>query len=78
MELAVNHIMPDRTTEDLFYEILMKDEYPLTAKVEKFDAAGISAFWWAEDALIVCVERKVTAEGVAAIAKRGPSQGHLP
>jgi adenine-specific DNA-methyltransferase len=74
MELAVNHIMPDRTAEDLFYEILMKSEYPLTAKVENFDAAGIKAFSVEDDALIVCVERKVTAEAVAAIAKRSPSK----
>jgi len=74
MELAVNHIMPDRSAEDLFYEILMKSEYPLTAKVENFDAAGIPAFSVEEDALIVCVERKVTAEAVAAIAKRSPSK----
>jgi adenine-specific DNA-methyltransferase len=74
MELAVNHIMPDRTAEDLFYEILMKSEYPLTAKVNKFDAAGVSAFSVEEDALIVCVERKVTADAVSAIAKRNPSK----
>jgi len=74
MELAVNHIMPDRTAEDLFYEILMKSEYPLTAKVEIFDAAGIAAFSVEDDALIVCVERKVTAEAVTAIAKRSPSK----
>ena len=74
MELAVNHIVPDRTAEDLFYEILMKSEYPLTAKVEIFDAAGIAAFSVEDDALIVCVERKVTAEAVAAIAKRSPSK----
>jgi adenine-specific DNA-methyltransferase len=74
MELAVNHIMPDRTAEDLFYEILMKSEYPLTAKVENFDAAGIPAFSVEDDSLIVCVERKVTAEAVAVIAKRSPSK----
>jgi adenine-specific DNA-methyltransferase len=74
MELAVNHIMPDRTAEDLYYEILMKSEYPLTAKVENFNAAGIAAFSVEDDALIVCVERKVTAEAVAAIAKRSPSK----
>ena len=74
MELAVNHILPNRTAEDLFYEILMKSEYPLTATVEKFDAAGIPAYSVEADALIVCVERKVTAEAVAAIAKRKPSK----
>ena len=66
--------MPDRTSEDLFYEILMKSEYPLTAKVENFDASGITAFSVEDDALIVCVERKVTAEAVTAIAKRSPSK----
>jgi adenine-specific DNA-methyltransferase len=74
MELAVNHITPDRTAEDLFYEILMKSEYPLTAKVETFDAAGITALSVEDDALIVCVERKVTANAVAAIARRSPSK----
>jgi adenine-specific DNA-methyltransferase len=74
MELAVNHIVPDRTDEDLFYEILMKSEYPLTARAESFDAAGISAYSVEDDALIVCVQRKVTAEAVAAIAKRSPSK----
>jgi adenine-specific DNA-methyltransferase len=74
MELAVNHIMPDRTAEDLFYEILMKSEYPLTAEVEKFNAADIPAFSVEDDALIVCVERKVTPEAVTAIAKRSPSK----
>jgi adenine-specific DNA-methyltransferase len=74
MELAVNHIMPDRTAEDLFFEILIKSEYPLTARVRNIDAAGISAYSVEEDSLIVCVERKVTSEAIAAIAKRSPSK----
>jgi adenine-specific DNA-methyltransferase len=74
MELAVNHIMPDRSAEDLFYEILLKSEYPLTAKVESFDADGIPAFSVEDDSLIICVERKVTEEAVAVIAKRSPSK----
>ena len=74
MELAVNHIVPNRSAEDLFYEILMKSEYPLTAKVEGFDAAGVKALSVEDDALIVCVERTVTADAVAAIAKRRPSK----
>jgi adenine-specific DNA-methyltransferase len=74
MELAVNHIVSDRTSGDLFYEILMKSEYPLTAKIENFDAAGIAAVSVEDDALIVCVERKVTSEAVAAIANRSPSK----
>jgi adenine-specific DNA-methyltransferase len=74
MELAVHHIMPDRSAEDLFYEILMKSEYPLTAKVESFDAAGIAVFSIEDDSLIVCAERKVTAEAILVIAKRCPSK----
>lgn len=74
MALAVNHIMPDRTAEDLFYELLMKSEYPLTAKVERFDAAGAEAFSVENDQLIVCIERKVTPEAVESIARRGPAK----
>ena len=74
MELSVNHILPERTAEDLFYELLLKSEYPLTAKVETFDAAGILAYSVESDALIVCVERKVTADAVAAISRRKPSK----
>lgn len=74
LELAVHNVRQDRHPEDLLYEILLKSEFPLTAPVDRFDAAGIEAFSVKQDDMIVCVAQKVTDAAIAAIAARKPLQ----
>jgi adenine-specific DNA-methyltransferase len=74
LELAVHNIHQDRAPEDLLYEILIKSEFPLTALVTNFDAAGIEAFSVQQDNMIVCVAREVTEAAITAIAARKPLQ----
>jgi adenine-specific DNA-methyltransferase len=74
LELAVHNVRQDRTSEDLLYEILLKSEFPLTAPVTRFDAAGIEAFSVQQDDMIVCVAQEVTEAAITAIAARKPLQ----
>jgi adenine-specific DNA-methyltransferase len=74
LELAVHNVLQGRTPEDLLYEILLKSEFPLTAPVVRFDAAGIEAFSVQQDDMIVCVAQKVTEATITAIAARKPLQ----
>jgi adenine-specific DNA-methyltransferase len=74
LQLAVNNVRQDRTSEDILYEILLKSEFPLTAPVVHFDAAGTEAFSVQHDNMIVCVAREVTEAAITAIAARKPLQ----
>ena len=74
LELAVHNVRQDRTPEDLLYEILLKSEFPVTAPVVRFAAAGIEAFSVQQDDMIVCVVQKLTEAAITAIAARKPLQ----
>jgi adenine-specific DNA-methyltransferase len=74
IELHIDHIRPDRTQEDILFEILMKSGYPLTARVEPLELAGKKVFSIADGALLVCLEKTLTMEVIQAIAARGPER----
>ncbi|MBN2647351.1 MAG: site-specific DNA-methyltransferase [Thiotrichales bacterium] len=64
---AVDNILPDRTPEDLLYEVLIKYGLPLTLPIEKIQVGNHQAFNVAFGSLIACFDENITLETVQAI-----------
>jgi adenine-specific DNA-methyltransferase len=52
-------VKPDRSQEEILYEILLKAGFPLTAPVEKIDVAGKEVYAVEEGTLLVCLAESV-------------------
>ncbi len=74
LELHIDHILPDRTQEDILAELLLKSGFPLTTKVEKLTLAGKTVFSVAEGAMLICLENELTLEVIKAMAARKPER----
>ncbi|WKS80056.1 site-specific DNA-methyltransferase [Edwardsiella tarda] len=66
---ATDSIKPDRTTEDVLYEILLKYGIELTVPVEQATVHGQQVFVVGAGALLVCLADEITSEVVEGIAK---------
>jgi|SRR5690554_2007744 len=64
---AVDNILPDRTSHDLLYEVLIKYGLPLTLPVEKIEVAGHTLYNVASGSLIACFDEGVTLDCIQAI-----------
>lgn len=72
LEFADN-VNPDRSPEDILYEILLKSGLPLTAKVEEVPVAGKSIYSVAGGLLVVCLAAQIDEDlvrGVMALEPR--------
>lgn len=69
LEAAVDNIKPDRTVEDLLYEILLKYGLDLTMKIEERTIAGAKVFGLGAGALFVCLDTNITPETAKGIGK---------
>lgn len=58
----------------LLGEIIFKSGLPLTAKVEKLDAAGKPAWRVADGALVVCLDRAISQNALRAIIALKPQR----
>jgi adenine-specific DNA-methyltransferase len=69
---AVDNILPDRTSQDLLFEVLIKYGLPLTLPVEQINIHNngqtYQAWNVANNALIACFDENLTLEAVQAIA----------
>ena len=74
LQLHINHINPDSSSEDILYEILLKSGFPLTAKIEKIRLARKDVFSIEDGAMIICLDKKINRAVIDAIAKTNPSQ----
>jgi adenine-specific DNA-methyltransferase len=74
LELHVDHIRPDRTPEDLLYEILLKSGFELTTPVETLQLAGTTVQSVAGGTLLVCLEGELTLDLIRAIADQKPKR----
>ena len=55
------------TDDDILFEILLKDGFALTTKVESVKVAGGNAFSVADGALLICLERNLEKETIDAL-----------
>lgn len=72
LSLHVDHINPISSQEDILYEILLKSGFPLITKIEQITLAGKTVFSIAEGAMLICLEKELTAEVMKAIAEKRP------
>jgi adenine-specific DNA-methyltransferase len=69
------NVREDRSQLDILYEILLKAELPLTAKVEQVEGREIySVVSIAEGLLVICLEREVAQEEVDEISELRPER----
>ena len=65
-------MLPDRTQEDILFEILLKAGHPLTSDIQNVKVADQSAFSISAGNLIVCLESRIAIETLRATANLNP------
>jgi len=71
MGLADN-LNPDRTAEDLLFQVMPQLQIPLSASIEKQDIQGFTVFSVDGGRLVACFDAGVTTDAIAAMAKLEP------
>ncbi len=74
LELHIQHILPDRTSEDVLFELLLKSGFPLSTKVEKLALSGTTVYSVAEGAMLICLEKELTIDLIRHMADRKPQR----
>ena len=74
IEMFIDHIDPDSSGEDILYEILVKAGFELTTKIEELDIAGKKVYSIADNAFLICLDRKLTKEVITEMAKLQPAR----
>lgn len=69
---AVDNIKPDRTPEDLLFQVLVDWGVDLTLPIRRETLQGKTAFFVDENALVACFETGITEALVKELAKREP------
>lgn len=68
----VDNIKPDRTAEDLLFQIMLDLGILLSSKIEQTTIAGKTVYSVADGYLLACFDSGVTDEVVTEVAKRQP------
>lgn len=69
---AVNNIKPDRTAEDLLFQVLLDWGVDLTLPIVKETIAGKSVYFVDDNALAACFEKDIDEKLVKELAQRHP------
>lgn len=72
LDLFADNIKPDRTPEDLLFQVMLDLGITLSSSVDEEMLDGQKVFSVADGYLIACFDKDVTDETVKAIAKRHP------
>lgn len=72
LRLHTDHVLPDRSQDDILIEILLKAGYPLTARVEPITVASQTVFAISDGNLIICLESPIHIETLRAAMARDP------
>jgi len=70
--LFEDNIKPDRSSEDLLFQVMLECNLPLSAKIETETIAGKEVFSVNEGYLIACFDEKVNEDVIKEVAKRQP------
>lgn len=68
------NVLPDRSHEDILYEVLLKSGLPLTADVERLEVAGREVYAVSDGLLMICLEEHVDEELVRVVADLEPQR----
>lgn len=67
-----DNVKPDRTLEDLLFQVMLEYNLPLSAKIERKTIAGKEVFSVNDDYLIACFDENVNETVITEVAKRKP------
>ena len=67
-----DNVKPDRTPEDLLFQVMLECNLPLSAKIERKTIAGKEVFSVNNDYLIACFDDDVNETVITEVAKRKP------
>ena len=70
--LFEDNIKPDRTSEDLLFQVMLECNLPLSAKIETEKIAEKEVFSVNDGYLIACFDEKVNEDVIKEVAKRKP------
>ena len=68
----VENVKPDRTSEDLLFQVMLELGATLDSKIEETTVAGKTIYNVADNYLVACFDQDVTDDVVTAIAKMQP------
>ena len=74
LDLHIEHIRKDRTTEDILFEILLKSGFPITTRVGTLTLAGKTVYSLVGGALLICLEQDLSLELIRAMADLQPTR----
>lgn len=74
LQAFAENVLPDRSREDILYEILLKSGLPLTAEVERLEVAGREVHAVSGGLLMVCLEDHMDEGLVRAVAELEPQR----
>ena len=72
MELFADNIKPDRTPEDLLFQVMLDLGILLSSDIQETEIAGKKVFNVEDNYLIACFDSNVTEDTIKAIAKQKP------
>ena len=67
-----DNIKPDRSAEDLLFQVMLDMGAPLSAKIEQKSVCGKQVFTVADNYLMACFEDNLAEDVITAIAKQQP------
>lgn len=67
-----DNIKPDRSAEDLLFQVMLDMGAPLSAKIEQNTVCGKQVFTVADNYLMACFEDSLAEDVISAIAKQQP------
>ena len=72
LDMFTDNIKPDRTPEDLLFQVMLDLGVLLSSKIEEIEIAGKKVFNVADGFLIACFDKDVTDETIKAVANMKP------
>ena len=72
LDMFADNIKPDRTPEDLLFQVMLDLGVLLSSKIEETEIAGKKVFNVADNFLIACFDKDVTDETIKAVANMKP------
>ena len=70
----IDGLKPDRSDEDLIFEILLKMGYPLTAGLAALDVDGLTVYKVEGGTMLACLQEGITAEHIEQMAALSPQK----
>lgn len=70
----IDGLKPDRSDEDLLYEILLKMGYPLTAGLAAFDVDGLTVYRVNNGEMLICLQEGISADHIEKMVAASPQK----